>query len=468
MKLFSKKRLQSVIGLSITDGQLRVAHAARAKSAVAVMRSTTAPLSLDLFHPETELVGREIKNHLEAAQIRERHCVVAVPASWLMSQHTKMPAELSLEDQASLLQIEAEKSFPCGLDELQVANSAHGSAESGYVTQLAIRHEQLARLTAVLKSAGLKPVSYTLGLDALPGAIPPAGEGRITLVLEPKGATLLIAAGGGIAAFRTFEAAIDSEAGENVVNGAALARELRITFEQVPADLRQQVKELRLLGDDKIARQLEEVLADWAKDAGLTIQRSAGTRTSIAEEIVEHVATRQLKEGAPQLEFLPPRPSRWSLMMARYSSKRLATAGFAAAAVAVIVLAAFGWQEYRRWSLRNEWSGMAVQVKSLDEVTGRIREFRPWYDTSYRNLTIIKRVVECFPDAGMVSAKTFEIHGVSGISVTGTARDQASILRVQEELQKVKEIQGLKVEQMRGKTPVQFTLTFRWNANSGT
>jgi hypothetical protein len=52
--------------------------------------------------------------------------------------------------------------------------------------------------------------------------------------------------------------------------------------------------------------------------------------------------------------------------------------------------------------------------------------------------------------------------------VTGTARDQASILRVQEELQKVKEIQGLKVEQMRGKTPVQFTLTFRWNANSGT
>src|SRR6266542_4329485 len=146
MKLFSKKRLQSVIGLSIADGQLRVSHAARAKNAVAVLRSTTATLSLDVFHPETELVGREIKNHLEAAHIKERHCVVAVPPGWVMSHHAKLP-KLSPEDVASLLQIEAEKNFPCDPVQLQIARSAHGSAESGYITQLAIRHDQLARLT---------------------------------------------------------------------------------------------------------------------------------------------------------------------------------------------------------------------------------------------------------------------------------------------------------------------------------
>ena len=462
MKLISKKRLQSVIGLSLADGQLRVAHAARAKNAIAVLRSATAPLSLDVFHPETELVGREIRNHLEAAQIKERHCVVAVPPGWVMSQHTKVP-ELSPEDTASLLQIESEKSFPCDPEELQIARSP----QNGYVTQLAVRHEQLARLTAVLKSAGLKPVSFTLGLDALPGAIPPDGQGRITLVLEAKGATLLIAAGGGIAAFRTFEAAIDSEAGENVVNGAALARELRITFEQVPADLRVQVKELWLLGEEKIARQLTDVLADWAGDSGVKIQRHAAARVGIAEEIVEEIATRHLKEGPPQLEFLPPKPSRWALMMARYSSKRLATAGFAAAAVAAVVLLAFGWQEYRRWSLRNEWNAMAAEVKDLDAVTARIREFRPWYDMSYRNLSIIKRVVECFPDTGNVSAKTFEIHTGNMITVTGTTRDRESLLAVQKKLQDSKEIQSLKIEQIRGTVPYQFTLTFRWNSNAG-
>jgi hypothetical protein len=305
MKLIPKKRLQSVIGLSIADGQLRVAHAARAKNAIAVLRSTTATLSLDVFHPETELVGREIKNHLEAASIRERHCVVALPASWILSQHTKLP-DLAPEDAASLLQIEAEKSFPCDPEELHITRSPHKSGESAYVTQLAIRQEQLARLTAVLKSAGLKPVSFTLGLDALPGAIPASGEGRITLVVEPKGAALLIAAGGGVAAFRAFEASIDSEAGENIVNGAALARELRITFEQVPADLRREIRQLHLLGDDKIARQLEETLADWARESGLTVVRTPAARVPVAEQMVEEAATRHLREGAPQLEFLPP------------------------------------------------------------------------------------------------------------------------------------------------------------------
>lgn len=56
-------------------------------------------------------MGREIKNHLEAAGIRERHCVVALPASWVMSQHTIVP-ELAPEDANSFLQIEAEKGFP--------------------------------------------------------------------------------------------------------------------------------------------------------------------------------------------------------------------------------------------------------------------------------------------------------------------------------------------------------------------
>jgi hypothetical protein len=154
-------------------------------------------------------------------------------------------------------------------------------------------------------------------------------------------------------------------------------------------------------------------------------------------------------------------------MMARYSSKRLATAGFAAAAIAAVLLLAFGWQEYRRWSLRNEWNGMASQVKDLDAVTAHIREFRPWYDTSYRNLSIIKRVVECFPDTGNVSAKTFEIHTGNMITVTGTTRDRESLLAVQKKMQDSKEIQSLKIEQIRGTVPYQFTLTFRWNSAAG-
>ncbi len=466
MKWTAKKRPQSVIGLSIAHGQLCVAHAARAKNAVAILRSKSATLTLDLLHPEADLVGREIKNHLEAAGIRERHCVVALPAYWVMSQHTTLP-ELSEEDRASLLQIEAEKGFPCDPDELQVARSPHQSADGSYVTQLAVRHEQLTRLSEVLKSAGLKPISFTLGIAALPGALAAAGRGCMTLVLEPRGATLLISAGGGIAAFRAFEATIESEVGENVINGPALARELRISFEQLSPALRSDVRQLSLRGDATMVSQLAGMLASWARESGLALDTGSAAPRAVAEEIVEHLAERQLKQVTGDLEFLPPRPSRWALMMARYNSRRLATAGFAAAALVVVALGAFGWQEYLRRSLRAEWEGMAAQVKELEGVQARIREYRPWYDTSFRNLTIMKRVVECFPDNGSVTAKSFEIHGPGNVSVTGTARDNASLLRTLDTLRQANEVQGLKIEQIRGKTPAQFTFTFRWAGTSG-
>ena len=469
MKWKAKKRLQSVLGLTFADGHLRVAHVTRTKAASEVAKTASAALALDILHPEAELVGQEIRNHLEAAGIRERHCVVAIPAGWIMSQHTKVP-ELSAEDADSFLQLEAEKGFPCDPAQLQIARSFHRSGDTAYVTQLAVRKEQLDQLAAALKAAGLKPVSFSLGLATLPGVVAPAGQGRVTVAVEPKGATLLVSAGGGIAALRTCEASIESEAGEHVLNGGAVARELRITFEQVPADLRRDVKELCLCGDEQMSRQLAEKLAEWAGTEGLAVTRGDPRDPPVADRITEHVASSWLAGDGAGLEFLPPHPGRWALLMARYNSKRLATAGFAVGAAAVLAIGFFAWQEYRRWSLRNEWDSMAVEVKALDTVQDRIREFRPWYDTTFRNLRIMNRVTECFPDNGSVTARTVEIHGYTSpsVSISGTARDNAALLRTLDQLRKLKEIQAVKVEQIRGKAPMQFTFTFRWKGNSGT
>ncbi|MSU23433.1 MAG: hypothetical protein EXS32_06355 [Opitutus sp.] len=467
MKRKTKKRSQSVLGLTVIDGQLRAFHVTRAKGGLEVVKAASAALTLDLLHPEAELVGREIKNHLDAAGIRERHCVVGIPPRWVMSQHTKVP-DLSPEDAASFLQIEAEKGFPVDPAQLQITRSFQRSAAGTYVTQLAVRQEQIEQLGAVLRAAGLKPVSFSLGLAVLPEATVPAGTGRVLVAVDPVGVTLLVAAGGGIAAFRTSESSIESEVGEKIVNSAAVARELRITFEQVPTELRSEVRELFLTGETTMVRQLAESLGDWAKAAGLTFARGDLPEKNLAAEMAERLAANWLEDGAPGLEFLPPRPGRWALLLARYNSKRLATAGFAVGGLAVLAVLAFAWLEFERWSLRSEWNGMKAQVVALDAVQGKIREFRPWYDTTFRSLSIMKRVTECFPDHGGVTAKSFEVRGGAIITISGTARDNASLLRVQEALHQAKEVSGLKVEQIRGKTPMQFTLTFRWNANSGT
>ncbi|HUR57554.1 MAG TPA: hypothetical protein VM029_07585 [Opitutaceae bacterium] len=461
-----KKRAPSVLGLTLNDGQLRAFHVTRTKGRLEVVKAASAALTLDLLHPEAELIGREIRNHLDEAGIRERHCVVGLPPRWVMSQHTKVP-DLAPADAASFLQIEAEKGFPVDPASLQIAQSFQRSTAGEFVTQLAVRKEQIDQLGAVLKAAGLKPVSYSLGLAVLPNAIPPPGSGgRITLAIDPAGVTFLIAAGGGIAAFRTSDASIESEAGEKVVNGSSVARELRITLEQLPPELRSEVRELFLTGETTMIRQLIESLGEWAKGAGLEMERGDLPEKSLAAEMAERLAANWLEGGSPELEFLPPRPGRWALLMARYSSKRLATAGFAVAALAVCVVVAFGWHEYRRWSLQKEWAGMQARVGQLDGVQARIREFSPWYDTNFRSLNIMKRVTECFPENGSVTAKTFEVHGNAIVTISGTARDHASLLRVQELLRKTKEVQGLKIEQMRAKNPMQFTLTFRYNAPS--
>lgn len=469
MKRKTKKRLQSVLGLTLIDGQLRAFHVTRAKGGLEVVKAASAAMTLDLLHPEAELVGREIKNHLDAAGIRERHCVVGLPPRWIMSQHTRLP-EMTKEDAESFLQIEVEKGFPVDPAQLQIARSAQHSTGGEFVTQLAVRQEQIQQLGAALRAAGLKPVSYSLGLAMLPGAIPPAGSGgRITIAVDPAGVILLVAAGGGIAAFRTCEARIESEAGEKIVNGASVGRELRITFEQVPAELRSEVKELFLTGETMMVRQLSESLGDWAKAAGLKILRDDLPEKNLAAEMAEKLAANCLEGTGPDLEFLPPRPSRWALMMARYSSKRLATAGFALAAAVVVALVAFGWLEYRRWSLQSEWNGMKVQVAQLEVVQNRVREFRPWYDTSFRTLSIMKRVTECFPDNGSITAKSFEIHGTvkPTVTVSGTARNAEAVLNVQNLLRKVKEVEGVKIDGTSAKNPVRFTLTFRWNSPSG-
>ena len=58
MKSKTKKRGQSVLGLTLSHGQLRAFHVTRTKGGLEVVKAASAPLTLDLMHPEPELVGR--------------------------------------------------------------------------------------------------------------------------------------------------------------------------------------------------------------------------------------------------------------------------------------------------------------------------------------------------------------------------------------------------------------------------
>jgi len=163
-----RKKLSSLLGLSLDGSRLEGVVLRRTNGALQLHQQPfSVTLSLDPLTAAPELVGREIRNHLDDAGVRERHCVVGVPLKWALTAHTELP-KLSEEDANDLLQLEAERGFPSDPATLRIANSRCALKDGKqYVLLTGIANTQLAALEQVLAAANLKPVSFTLGLTAL-------------------------------------------------------------------------------------------------------------------------------------------------------------------------------------------------------------------------------------------------------------------------------------------------------------
>ena len=183
----SQRPPPSFLVLALEPGHLRAALVRRGKSAPPEVRAFSAPLTLDLLHPEPELVGREIRNQLEAAGVAERHVVVALPPAWVMTLPVAVPPGLAGDDLDGFLQLAAERGFPSAPEELQIVRSAWEAGGERRVTLLAVARTQLDKLDLVLRAAGLRPAGFTLALPAVPGALGTATEGQFTLWLEGDG-----------------------------------------------------------------------------------------------------------------------------------------------------------------------------------------------------------------------------------------------------------------------------------------
>jgi hypothetical protein len=105
---------------------------------------------------------------------------------------------------------------------------------------------------------------------------------------------------------------------------------------------------------------------------------------------------------------------------------------------------------------------MQKQVRELEDMQTQIRRFRPWFDGSFRTLTVLRKITEAFPEDGVVTAKTLEIRDVSSVTCAGVANDNQALLKMLDQLRGSKDVRDLKVENIRGKTPLQFTFNFHW------
>ena len=137
---FKKQRPSTVVALALDGSQLDGVVLRRTNGSVQLLQSFSATLSLDPLIAAPELVGREIRNHLDAAGVRERNCLVCVPLKWAMTANIEIP-ELTEADVPEFLQLEAERGFHSDLETLYFATSRYTLAGKQYATLVGIPPE---------------------------------------------------------------------------------------------------------------------------------------------------------------------------------------------------------------------------------------------------------------------------------------------------------------------------------------
>ncbi|HEV2434666.1 MAG TPA: hypothetical protein VG077_01585 [Verrucomicrobiae bacterium] len=489
-----RRRLASVLGLTLDGSRLEGVVLRRTNGSLQLRQAFSVMLSLDPLTAVPELVGREIRNHLDAAGVRERRCVVGIPLKWALTAHTELPP-LPEADAASLLQLEAERGFPSDITTLRLADSRCPlAAGQQHVTLAGIPNAQLAALEQVLAAAKLKPVSFSLGLMALqpPGRRSPARRDE-EVVSQPAGSEsgapagiLALAIGesqvglqitrGGVAALRALEGAIGDEAGRRELHADLVAREARITLGQLPAELRDAVKRIRIFGPRELAQRLADEMELRFEPMGLKVELvSAYAPNEFGAQLPSEapvspafsLAARWLTGETPVFEFLPPKPSAFEQLVSRYASGRLRSAGAVAAGAVVLAGGLFLFQEMQLILLRSQWSAMSAKVQELDGLQQEIRQYRPWFDDSFRSLTVLRQLTMAFPEDGSVTAKTVEIRGGNTVTCTGTAQDNGALLRTLNQLRTADGVTDVKLQQIRGRSPMQFSFDVHYGNGGG-
>ena len=473
LKLRKRRPLTAVLGLTLDGSRLEGTVVRRTNAGLQIQQSLSGALSLDPLTADLELVGREMRNHLDAAGISERHCVVGLPLKWALITHVEVP-ELPEADIAGFLQIEAERSFPCDVDTLHLASSRCLLPSGKQLAMMVgVPRNHLARLEQAFRAAKLKPVGFSLGIAALQPPGIESSNGVLALAIGETHVALQVTSGGGVMALRALEGALEVEGSRKILHADLVGREARITVGQLPAEVLKTLQRIRIFGPRDLAQQLADEIELRLEPMGLKVECVARyTDNEFGLQLPQDtpvsaslsLAAGRLAGRKSPFELLPPRVRPWLQVVARYSSGRWRMAGAAAAAVLLIAAVLLLFQQWQLSRLESKWRGMAAKVRELDTLQQQIRQYRPWYDDTLRGLAILRELTLAFPEDGVVSAKTVEIHDLNGVTCTGTTRDNQALLKTLERLRATKQVSDLRVSQIRGtKPPLQFTFDFHWN-----
>lgn len=427
-------------------------------------RHTRAPLAVDVLSGPTDLVGAEIADVLGKAGIQTRACVVCVPPDWAMTQTVELPS-LAEADVASFLELEAERLFPMSTADLEVSISRFAGVDGKqHATLVAMAANNVASIVAALRAAKLRPVAITVGVAvlALRQAQPVAG----VLVADERTADFAVAVGGGLAALRSL-------ATPEIVDGTHadaqdFVREVKLSLRRVAGYNEAGVRTLQVQGPVTRRQAIVELLRPALTPMGVTLVAEGSVGDSESFAAAASAAGAVLAGETLALQFYRPMPTGLRALMLKLRQRgMLVRAAAAVGVLALLIAGAFAWRQARLSHLRSQWATMQPQVTRLQAIQDDIRTWRPWFDEEAHSLEMMSGLTSAFPERGDTWARVVQVRDQNLISCSGLGKTNNDCLELFNSLRRTPGISDLKVAQLRGENPAQFSVTFRWMGRKG-
>ncbi len=460
-----KKRWQvrSALAITLESGRMVVDLVVRDNGASA-SPSFSLPFGAEAVIADPEKAGQELAAQLAAAGIRERRSVICIPPGWALTASTDLP-EIASEDLRGYLELRAEREFPIAVSDLRLAHCAYTLPDGKRrATLAAVAAKRLVAVERMLEVAGYRAVSISLGVEGCRSqAEAPAA---LHFLANGNHVDVVIAAGGGIAALRSLPG--PTSAGEHGFDAGSFCRDVRIALGGLPDAVRQQLHAARFGGAPAAAETLCSGIRQQLERMGIESPACAPPRAG--HDHVAHVgaasdaATSHLLGKPLAFEFVPPQTNRWQTLVQRFDSRR--RRWFITAALALIVLPVllFLIRSNIESGLSKEWNGMSKSVGEIETLQQKIRLSRPWFEPVPRGLQLLEGMMAAFPEQGEVWAKSVQITDASKVTCEGFARNQPALVAFLERLRGRPDVTELQVQQVRGENPVQFSLTYKWEA----
>lgn len=457
--------------MAFEDGMLTAMEIHGAQDKWEVKGSLREPLSQNILTGNADLVGAEIRKHLENAGIRERRCVVCIPLSWSYFLHLDLPEGLPEQDRESYIRLQAEREFPFNPEDLILSISYFNALGGRYhATVAAAPVQHIEMLQKALKAAGLHPRSVTLGITSVVNLENTRHD--MAIVFHGYGVDMGILQDGIPVCIRSLTDAVSMDDEDASFDGETLIRELRITLGSLPPEIRKGVDTLSFFGNPLPEEVLMEDLIKSFSRLGIKAKRGnkiihGMNLNSAASPYAFAAAINHLSGKSPCFELLQPSLGRIRKIMGRVSARRFFWLAVASASVFLVICCAFFIQYQYMASLERKWKTMEPGVKEVESLQEKLKKYRPWNEDAIYSLSLLRDMTGAFPEKGDVWVKTLEIRNLSEVQFTGEARNNRVWLEMLAKLRKISSVEDLKVLQVKeGEGIIQFSIKFIWKGIS--